>query len=169
MKTLKTLALEAIASRKAGAPGHRPDFEIRYDLVAALEAEQPAAFAAMKEALAAGRGKKAVVAAVCRVLLDLDEPAVQDALNALVCVDSWRNARGALADLGLAGEILAAPQCYGVTLPCAPCACPGSWGTNWGLPNVSAVAEILLRGVTPWRHWMSEDIRGPGQRQKMAV
>ena len=143
---IKILSAEADAIC-AGRPG-RPPYEVGAELQTALAAEYPAASAAAAAATACGAGKKAVVAAAAAALLDLDDPMVVEALAALASASSWRAANRAVARLGFAGELIARPQQRGLVLPCASHACPGNWGTNWGLPNVTAVAERLL-GCAP--------------------
>ena len=144
MKKMKELAAEADASAKNPTTG-RPSWEIRADLRAAIAAEYPAVHAAMESALARQAGKKAVVAAAAAAALDLESPAVIEALLVIDGAQSWGRAWPALATLGFAGEIIARPLQRGVNLPCSPHACPGEWGTNWGLPNVNAVAQMILR------------------------
>lgn len=90
-----------------------------------------------------GRGKKAVVAAAVAAILDLADPAVKQPLEKIASAQSWREARLGLTQLGLAGELLANPQSMGIHLPSAPCARPMG-RTNWGLPNINEVAEMLL-------------------------
>jgi len=141
---MKTLAAQADACR-ANKPGHREDdYVLRDELCAALSAEYPAAAKAAAEAAARGAGKKSVVGAAVAVLLDLDDPAIVEALREVSGAHSWRAANRALARLGFAGELLASPTARGLRLPCAEHACPGNWGTNWGLPNVQAVAARLV-------------------------
>lgn len=144
MKTMKTLAAEADAMRAGRAVNPRLEYDVRADLQSALAAEYPAAAKAAADAAARGAGKKAVVAAAAAAILDLDDPAVVEALAEVASAHSWRDAERALARLGFAGELIARPQARGLRLPCAAHACPSSWGTNWGLPNVQAVAARLV-------------------------
>jgi hypothetical protein len=122
---------------------------MRAALESALAAEYPAVARAARDAAAAGYGKKAVVAAAVGTMLDFDDPAVQEVLQALASCQSWAMARTLLGRMGFAGELISRPQRRGLRLPCAPHASPSDWGTNWGLPNVSAVAAILLRRCEP--------------------
>jgi hypothetical protein len=145
MNSMKQLSREADA-RRAGHDG-RPEYEIRADIEAALAAEFPAAAQAAAQAASEGRGKKAVVAAAAATVLDLEDPEVVEAVRELAAAGSWRAADRALARLGFAGEMISRPQARGLSLPCAAHACPGSWGTNWGLPNVRAAAQMILRRV----------------------
>jgi hypothetical protein len=145
MKTnMKTLSAEADAMRAGRGVTARPEYVIRADMEAALAAEYPAAARAAADAAARGAGKKAVVAAAAAAIIDLDDPRIVEALADVASARSWRAADRALARLGFAGELIASPQARGLRLPCAAHACPSSWGTNWGLPNVQAVAERLV-------------------------
>ena len=142
MKTMKTLSAEADAAL-ARKPGCREDvYFLRDELSDALVSEFPAVHAAALSA--AGSGKKAVVAAAAAAILDLEEPEILEALAEVASAQSWRAANRAIARLGFAGELIARPQARGLRLPCAPCACPSQWGTNWGLPNAQAVAARLV-------------------------
>lgn len=142
--TMKTLAAEADAMRAGRAVNARSEYEVRAELEAALAAEFPAAAKAAADAAARGAGKKAVVMAAAAAILDLDDPRIVEALADVASAQSWRAADRALARLGFAGELIASPQARGLRLPCAAHACPSSWGTNWGLPNVQAVAARLV-------------------------
>jgi hypothetical protein len=142
MKTIKTLSAEADAVL-AGNPG-REAFEIRADLESAMASEFPAVVAAAATARERGCGKKAVVAAAVAAILDLEEPGVIEALCMVIVAESWKKVNWPLSRLGFAGQLIAWPQARGLRLPCSAHACPGSWGTNWGLPNVRAVAEMLV-------------------------
>lgn len=144
IKTLKTLAAEADAMRAGRAVNPRSEYEVRAEMEAALAAEYPAAAKAAADVAARGAGKKAVVAAAAAAILDLYDPFIVEALADVASAQSWRAADWALARLGFAGEVIASPQARGLRLPCAAHACPSSWGTNWGLPNVQAVAERLV-------------------------
>lgn len=144
MISFKTLSAEA-DSALARKPGCREDvYGLRDELSAALAAEYPAAAKAAADAAASGAGKKAVVAAAAAAMIDLDDPLVVEALADMAGAQSWRAASAAVAGLGFAGELITRPQARGLYLPCAAHACPGQWGTNWGLPNVRAVAARLV-------------------------
>lgn len=145
MKTTQNMArlmAESEASKR-GVPG-RDVYDIRQGLEAELALSYPAASEAAATATARGAGKKAVVAAAVQALIDLEDPATVLALTELGRAQSWRQAEAAIAKLGFAGELLARPSSRGLVLPCSGHACPGSWGTNFGLPNVQAVALKLV-------------------------
>jgi len=136
-------------ARQAIDAGDRLGVDDRADLKAALgaafRAEFPAAAAASAAARAAGRGKKAVVAAAVGEMLTA---AGWAALADVASARSWRDAEPGLRAMGVAGLVLGWPERAGLApLPCAAFACPGNWGTNWGLPNVQAVAARLLGDI----------------------
>jgi hypothetical protein len=137
-KTMKTLSVEADVTQS-------PDWVLREALPEALAAEYPAAAEAASAARALGCGKKEIVARAAAAILDLHDPEIVEALRRIATSRSARAAAAAAARLGFAGELLTRPQQRGLRLPCAPHACPGWWGTNWGLPNTQAAAERVLR------------------------
>ena len=137
---LTTLARQAIETGDQLGVFERA--ELRERLGAAFRAEFPTAARAVDAAALAGRGKKAIVAAAVGEMLT---PAGWSALADVASARSWRGAERGLAAMGAAGLVLRAPERAGLApLPCAACACPGRWGTNWGLPNVQAVFGMAL-------------------------
>jgi len=88
------------------------------------------------------RGKKRIVADAVASSLNTKDPMVLQVLERLSCASSWREANPLLALLGPTGELLANPGGAGLALP---------GRGNWGLPNVSRAAQMILRQPFPSR------------------